>query len=154
MIIFAVLMLIAALSMMTFQQDDREKSHSTIQTDKTFLLLIPGLLVGLVTGLLGAGGGFLIIPTLVLFVRLPMKIAVGTSLLIIAINSIFGFVFSIGNYKFYWPLLLSFTTLSVAGVLIGSRLARKIDGNALKKIFGWFVLIMSVYILVREILGF
>jgi len=116
-----------------------------------FSLLIPGLLIGLVTGLLGAGGGFLIIPALVLFIKLPMKMAIGTSLLIIAINSLFGFVFSIGHFKLDWTLLFSFTVLAVAGVFTGSHIAKRMDGNVLKKWFGWFVLVISLYILVKEI---
>jgi uncharacterized membrane protein YfcA len=105
----------------------------------------------LITGLLGAGGGFLIIPTLVLFIKLPMKTAVGSSLLIIALNSIFGFVFSIGHFTLNWPLLGVFTVLAIAGVFIGSRISASMDGNALKRWFGWFVLAMSCYILAKEI---
>ena len=97
MIIFAILMLVAAISMMN-NRLEKLKGQNGERQDKTFSLLIPGLLVGLVTGLLGAGGGFLIIPALVLLIKLPMKTAVGTSLLIIAINSTFGFVFSIGHF--------------------------------------------------------
>ncbi len=149
MIIFAILMLVAAISMMN-NRLEKLKGQNGERQDKTFSLLIPGLLVGLVTGLLGAGGGFLIIPALVLLIKLPMKTAVGTSLLIIAINSTFGFVFSIGHFHLNWSLLLLFTGLSVAGVFTGSRLAEKIDGESLKKGFGWFVLVMSLYILVKE----
>ncbi len=152
MIIFALLMLVAAISMMNNPIDESKTATiKRVRTDKTFSLLIPGLLVGLVTGLLGAGGGFLIIPALVLLIKLPMKTAIGTSLLIIAINSIFGFVFSIGHYKFDWFLLLSFTFLAVAGVFVGSKIADRLDGNTLKRSFGWFVLIMSSYIIVKEI---
>ncbi len=152
MMLFALLMLVAAISMM--RNHDEEKPGtiaSANQHDNTVSLLIPGLLIGLITGLLGAGGGFLIIPALVLFIKLPMKTAVGTSLLIIAINSIFGFVFSIGHFALNWPLLASFTALAIAGVFIGSHIAARMDGNALKKWFGWFVLAMSLYILSKEI---
>jgi uncharacterized membrane protein YfcA len=151
MIVFAVLMLVAAISMMRSQEDEKETEPAVIRHDNPFSLLIPGLLIGLVTGLLGAGGGFLIIPALVLFIKLPMKMAVGTSLLIIAINSLFGFVFSIGHFKLDWTLLFSFTALAIGGVFAGSRIAERMDGNLLKKWFGWFVLVMSVYIFVKEI---
>jgi uncharacterized protein len=152
MIIFALLMLVAAVSMMNNRTViNKKETDKIIRPDKTFSLLIPGLLVGLVTGLLGAGGGFLIIPALVLFIKLPMKTAIGTSLLIIAINSTFGFVFSLGHYQLDWYLLLSFTGLAVIGVFAGSKMAERLNGETLKKWFGWFVLIMSTYILVKEL---
>ena len=151
MMVFALLMLAAAVSMMyNHEKEDREAVLNATRNDKNFSLLLPGLLVGLVTGLLGAGGGFLIIPALVLLIKIPMKTAVGTSLLIIAINSTFGFVFSIGHFYLDWHLLLSFTALSVTGVFTGSKIAERVNGDALKKWFGWFVLIMSVYILCKE----
>jgi len=114
-------------------------------------LVLPGLLIGLVTGLLGAGGGFLIIPTLVLIIRMPMKIAVGTSLLIVAINSLFGFIFSLNQQHFNWPLLLTFTSLAIAGIIIGSRLSERISSDSLKKGFGWSIMGMAVYILFKEL---
>jgi uncharacterized protein len=151
MIIFALLMLVAAITMLNNRLEKEKKSDKSVRPDKIFSLLIPGLLVGLVTGLLGAGGGFLIIPALVVLIKLPMKTAVGTSLLIIAINSIFGFVFSIGHYQLNWSLLLSFTGLAVLGVFAGGKMAEKLNGNTLKKGFGWFVLVMSTYIFIKEI---
>jgi uncharacterized membrane protein YfcA len=117
MMLFALLMLLAAISIMCHHDDDdKATDHPANSQDKTLSLLIPGLLIGLITGLLGAGGGFLIIPALVLFIKLPIKTAVGTSLLIIAINSLFGFVFSIGHFSLNWTLLFSFTALAIAGV--------------------------------------
>ena len=92
-----------------------------------------GLIIGFVTGLLGAGGGFLIIPALVLFLKLPMKKAVGTSLLIIAINSTFGFLFSLKQFEFNWTLLIIFSLLAMTGIFIGSKLAERISAPALKK---------------------
>ncbi|MEO5684096.1 MAG: sulfite exporter TauE/SafE family protein [Chitinophagaceae bacterium] len=151
MMVFALLMLLAAVSMMRNHDDETNMGPLSMHHEKTFSLLIPGLCIGLITGVLGAGGGFLIIPALVLFVKLPMKTAVGTSLLIIAINSIFGFVFSIGHFALNWQLMLSFTALAIAGVFMGGRIAARMDGNALKKWFGWFVLAMSFYILAKEI---
>jgi len=152
MLLFALLMLLAGSSMMRDHNGTGAAAAKAVAGhDNTLSLLLPGLLIGLITGMLGAGGGFLIIPALVLFIKLPMKTAVGTSLLIIAINSIFGFVFSIGHFVLNWHLLFSFTALAIAGVFIGSRIAAMMDGNALKKWFGWFVLAMSCYILVKEI---
>lgn len=151
MMLFALLMLVAAISMM---RNHGEEKPGTVENashpDNTISLLVPGLLIGIITGLLGAGGGFLIIPALVLFIKLPMKTAVGSSLLIIAINSLFGFVFSIGHFALNWQLLTVFTSLAIAGVFIGSRIAGSMEGSTLKKGFGWFVLAMSIYILAKE----
>lgn len=151
MLLFALLMLVAALSMMRRRSQSVAVTPARNQIQANPLsLLVPGLMVGLVTGILGAGGGFLIIPALVLLVGLPMKTAVGTSLLIIAINSLFGFVFSLGHYPLQWPFLLGFTGLAVAGVFAGIRIGARMDSQSLKRWFAWFVLAMSLYILVRE----
>lgn len=152
MITFAVLMLIASFSIMRSREEeevtgDTEKERN----NKTLPLVLLGLAIGIITGLLGAGGGFLIIPSLVLFLKLPMKTAVGTSLLIIAINSLFGFLFSLKQFKYDWVILLSFTLLAIAGIFIGSKLADKMSGNSLKKGFGWFVLTMGIYIIIKEL---
>jgi uncharacterized protein len=152
MMVFALLMLLAAIAMIRNHHPENSPALPVKQdADNTLSLLLPGLLIGLVTGLLGAGGGFLIIPALVLLVKLPMKTAVGTSLLIIALNSIFGFVFSIGHFHLDWQLLISFTVLAIAGVFIGGRIAAAMDGELLKKWFGWFVLAMAFYIFLKEI---
>ncbi|MFM9909621.1 MAG: sulfite exporter TauE/SafE family protein [Chitinophagaceae bacterium] len=154
MLVFAVVMVVSAFFMLRSNNkakellnEEKDLSHHY----KLLSLLVPGLIVGLFTGLLGAGGGFLIVPALVLLIRLPMKTAIGTSLLIIAINSLFGFVFSIGHYHFNWSLLLSFTGIAVIGVFIGSLLSKKIEGAILKMIFGWFVLLMGLFILMNEL---
>jgi uncharacterized membrane protein YfcA len=154
MLVFAMLMLLAGISMLRSNHNNETETQEVrpvLQNYKLLSLLGPGLLVGLTTGLLGAGGGFLIVPALVLLIRLPMKIAIGTSLLIIAINSIFGFVFSIGHYHFHWELLLIFTALAIGGVFIGSYLSQKLNADILKNLFGWFVLAMGIYIIVKEL---
>lgn len=152
MVIFAILMLGASVSMIrNLQEDDYQAKAEKDTHNKAIPLILLGLLIGVVTGLLGAGGGFLIIPTLVLFLKLPMKTAVGTSLLIIAINSLFGFLFSLKQFEYDWGLLISFTVLSVSGLFIGGKIAEKIEGNSLKKGFGWFVLVMGIYIIIHEI---
>jgi uncharacterized membrane protein YfcA len=149
MVLFAILMVAAALSMI--RPDKKEPaSPETGRTHKTALLL-QGTLVGAITGLLGAGGGFLIIPALVLFSRLPMKMAIGSSLTIMAFSSLFGFFTTLSHYTINWLQLLMFTAIAVIGIFIGSALADKIPGGALKKGFGWFVLAVGVYILIREI---
>lgn len=152
MIVFAILMLAASLTMI-FSQEDRLEQGLTEKDRhyKAVPLVLLGLLIGVITGLLGAGGGFLIIPTLVLFLKLPMKTAVGTSLLIIAINSLFGFLFTLHQFEYNWRMLLGFTLLASVGIFVGSKLGERITAGSLKKGFGWFVLLMGVYIIVREL---
>jgi uncharacterized membrane protein YfcA len=115
------------------------------------LILIEGLVIGTVSGLVGAGGGFIIIPALVILSNLPMKKAVGTSLVIIVMNSFFGFLGSIDTIEIDWKLLLIFSAFSIAGIFVGNKLSHKIDGSKLKKGFGWFVLVMGTAILIKEI---
>lgn len=148
MSIFGLLMVSASLSMIR-TGNTRQPAQQT-----SFMRILPvALIVGVVTGLLGAGGGFLIIPALVLFTGLPMKQAVGTSLLIIFINSVIGFGgdLLIGA-SMNWPLLLSVSGIAVLGMLLGTQLSKKIDGSRLRPGFGWFVLVMGIYIIVKELL--
>lgn len=152
MVVFAILMLAASITMIRSQEPvSNPYQEEKTRHNKVLPLMLLGFSIGIVTGLLGAGGGFLIIPTLVLFLKLPMKTAVGTSLLIIAINSLFGFLFSLKQFDFNWTILISFTVLSIAGIFVGSKLADKVSGSSLKKGFGWFVLAMGIYIIVREL---
>ena len=147
MILFAVLMLLSAISMIRSKKRDGQNKPAVDHTR----LAIYGIGIGLVTGFLGAGGGFLIIPTLVLLCGLTMKEAVGTSLLIIACNSLTGFVGDIGHFQINWKLLGTVTSLAVIGILIGTQLSKKIKNENLKKGFGWFVLIMGIYIIIKEL---
>jgi uncharacterized membrane protein YfcA len=149
MLLFALLMFLTAFSMI----NARNKLTSVpggYQPRKMWPLLLQGTGVGAVTGLLGAGGGFLIIPALVLFGRLNIKTAIGSSLSIIAISSLFGFFSTVSDYVIQWPLLLLFTAIAIAGIFIGSRLSDKIPGYVLKNVFGWFVLVMAVFIIIKE----
>ncbi|CAN5825260.1 sulfite exporter TauE/SafE family protein [soil metagenome] len=152
MILFAVLMLMASIAMIKKKTTDNglvvSSQSNTTQLPK---LLLYGVAVGLATGFLGAGGGFLIIPALVLLIKMPMKQAIGTSLLIIALNSLIGFTGDIGHFEIDWKFLLTITLIAVTGIFIGGFLARKIDGEKLKNAFGWFVLIMGIYIIIKEI---
>ncbi|MFZ1371496.1 MAG: sulfite exporter TauE/SafE family protein, partial [Ferruginibacter sp.] len=116
------------------------------------MILLEGAVVGLLTGLVGAGGGFLIIPALVLLARMPMKLAVGTSLFIIAAKSLIGFIGDLqGSEVLDWKLLGIFTAFAVGGIFIGILLSKKIPGQKLKKGFGWFVLVMGIYIIIKEL---
>lgn len=151
MVLFALLMVIAAVSMIR-----KTKNNKSAQGEGKYnfpLIFAEGLVVGGITGLVGAGGGFLIIPALVLFAGLSMKKAVGTSLLIIAMKSLIGFTGDIGSeliidYKF----MLLFSAFAIIGILVGSRLTRFISDEKLKPAFGWFVLLMGVYILANELI--
>ena len=154
MVLFAILMVVASIAMIK-NGNKKEVGQTTdnLEAKKINLLklLLYGIAIGLATGLLGAGGGFLLIPTLVLLVGLPMKEAVGTSLLIIALNSLIGFTGDLGHFVMDWIFLGKITIIAVAGIFVGGYLSKKIDGAKLKKAFGWFVLIMGVYILIKEI---
>lgn len=149
MIFFALIMFAASISMI--RKDQRQKKSEGKVNLNFFLIAVEGVLIGTLTGIVGAGGGFLIIPALVLLARLPMKMAVGTSLLIIAVKSLIGFLGDINNQPIDWSFMLMFTVLSLIGVFAGSWLSTKIQGKHLKKGFGWLVLLMGLYIIVKEI---
>jgi uncharacterized membrane protein YfcA len=150
MIVFAVLMMAASISMI-----NKKEPHIVSAYTNYVQLALIGSVVGIVTGFLGAGGGFLIIPALLYFADLPMKQAVGTSLLIIFINSTIGFAgdLYIGT-PINYPFLLSITIIAFIGMLIGTQLSKRIDGDKLKPVFGWFVLAMGIYIIFKEVLSF
>ena len=150
MLLFAVLMVFASYSMIKGKKED-ENGNEAEQKFNYPMIMLEGTIVGVLTGLVGAGGGFLIIPALVLFSKLPMKQAVGTSLLIIAAKSLIGFTGDIGHTIIDWKLLFIVTALAIAGIFIGNRLSYKISGEKLKKGFGWFVLVMGIYIIVKEV---
>lgn len=148
MVFFGLIMLVASFSMIRNNVAEGDPNQP-VQYNYT-LIILEGLVVGLITGLVGAGGGFLIIPALVLLARLPMKTAVATSLLIIAVKSLIGFLGDLANLEIDWPFLLKFTALSVIGIFIGVYLNKYIDGKKLKRGFGYFVLIMALYIIYME----
>jgi len=152
MLAFALLMLVAGISMIRSKYVESNPGDvEGARQNRSWALVVLGLVIGIITGLLGAGGGFLIIPTLVLFLKIKMKTAVGTSLFIIAINSLLGFVFSLKQFDYNWMLLFTFTILSIAGLFIGIRLSNKIPGLRLKQVFGYFVTLMGLYIILKEI---
>ena len=131
----------------------KNKNYEEKQKEKInyYLMIVEGFVIGSLIGLVGAGGGFLIIPSLVILAKLPMKLAVGTSLLIIAANSLIGFTGDIGEINIEWLFLFKFSLFAVAGIFIGSYLSNFISGAKLKPAFGWFVLVMGIYIIGREI---
>lgn len=151
MVFFAIIMLMASISMI---RSNAEEIELSVKRKFNYpLILVEGTAIGLVTGIVGAGGGFLIIPALVLLAKLPMKKAVGTSLLIIAIKSLIGFIGDLEVLEIDWVFLLSFTFLSIIGIFIGARLSQYIAGGKLKIGFGWFVLLMGIYVIIREFSG-
>jgi uncharacterized membrane protein YfcA len=150
MVLFAVMMIAASYSMIKKPTFKNEGNRPEPQVFNYPLIAIEGLIVGALTGMVGAGGGFLIIPALVILSKLPMKEAIGTSLLIIAAKSLIGFAGEISQINLDWMLLMVITLLSIVGLFIGMMLSKKIDGDKLKPAFGWFVLVMGVYILITE----
>ena len=150
--LFAIIMLAASYTMLRPKAPIKDLAEHRPQKFNYPLILIEGLLVGAVTGLVGAGGGFLIIPALVVLSKLPMKKAVGTSLIIIAVKSLIGFTGDLSNmtYTIDWIFLLSFTAITILGIFIGSKLSERISGEKLKPAFGYFIIVMGVYILSKE----
>jgi uncharacterized membrane protein YfcA len=152
MILFAVLMVAASVSMIRDKKQEEEDSNEP-RVFNYPMILLEGAVVGVLTGLVGAGGGFLIIPALVMLSKLHMKQAVGTSLLIIAAKSLIGFTGDVMENadQMDWTLLSVVTALAIIGIFIGNQLSKKLDGAALKKGFGWFVLVMGIYIIIKEL---
>lgn len=150
MILFALLMVAASVSMI--RNGIKVSDENELRRFNYPMILLEGTVVGILTGLVGAGGGFLIIPALVLLSKLPMKMAVGTSLLIIAAKSLIGFTGDLSHYSIDWKLLLFVTLAAIGGIFLGNGLNNRIPGEKLKKGFGWFVLVMGIYILVKELM--
>ena len=151
MLLFAIVMILASISMIKpSKKNTNEVENKTLKYNYP-LILLEGSIVGILTGLVGAGGGFLIIPALVILARMPMKLAVGTSLFIIATKSLIGFIGDLqGSEIIDWILLLKFTGSAIVGIFVGIILSKKIPGEKLKTAFDWFVLVMAIYIIIKE----
>ncbi len=146
MLIFAVVMLLASISMLK-----ESKVIVKIEPQNKYWLIVQLFLVGILIGLIGAGGGFLIIPALMKLAKLPIRKAIGTSLLIITINSLIGFLGDVQTTVIDWKFLLSFTALAVIGIFIGLFIQKYINEKRLKKLFGFFILAMAIFIIYKEI---
>lgn len=155
MAVFSMLILASSISMIKKRQNAARRdliwdefARSPIRLP---FVMILGVLVGLLSGFVGAGGGFIIIPVLIFFVRVPMKKAIGTSLCIIAINSLVGFTGNIGHMPINWHFLLMVTGICILGIVVGTQLSNRIQVNKLKKAFGWFTLIVGIFVLLKEL---
>ena len=148
MLVFSVLMILASFSMIQKRIDVKDESREINYNS----LILKGVFVGLLTGFVGVGGGFLIIPALLFTAQLPMKKAVATSLIIIVFNSLLGFLGSMSTTTIQWNFLLLFTTFAVLGIFIGMYLSKKIPNDKLKPAFGWFVLLTGIYIIIKEVI--
>lgn len=153
LVTFALVTICAAISMIRQPKVILKERFQFVKRYGMFFRATNGLAVGFLSGLLGAGGGFLIIPTLVLVEELPMKMAIGTSLVIIAVNSFIGFAGDVyTDITIDWTLLLSLSALALSGIFIGMLLSKKITGTKLKPAFGWFILILGCYIIIKSYL--
>ena len=147
MIFFAVIMLIASISMIRDNKDEK-----ILQTKLPYYkVFIQGLTIGAITGIIGAGGGFLYVPALVIWANIPMKKAVGTSLVIVSINSLIGFSGDVQTLDIEWVFLLTFTFISIIGIVLGIYFSKFVSSNKLKKSFGILILIMAAYIIFKEL---
>ncbi|HET8829176.1 MAG TPA: sulfite exporter TauE/SafE family protein [Pelobium sp.] len=150
MLFFAVIMLISGCKMVC---GDSENKATVIPQTNYPLVIVSGIAVGVLSGMVGAGGGFLIVPALVFFMHLPMHKAVGTSLLVIAINSLIGFTGDVLNLpQIDWNFLTVFSLIASVGVFLGIYLNKFIHNQKLQKVFGYFVFVMAVVILVEELI--
>lgn len=156
MLVFSVLILSSSISMIKHKTYNRINETKWDEFAKSpmglpFIILL-GIAVGFITGFVGAGGGFIIVPVLIFFLRLNFKKAIGTSLCIIAINSLVGFTGSIGHQTIEWPILLTLSGICVIGILIGSLLSNKISSKKLKPAFGWLTLVVGIFVIIKETL--
>ncbi|GGR74268.1 UPF0721 transmembrane protein [Micromonospora fulviviridis] len=146
---FAVMMLATAIAMIRGRRDaeGRPVPHEL----PVLRVVLDGVVVGLVTGLVGAGGGFLVVPALALLGGLPMPVAVGTSLVVIAMKSLAGLAGYLSSVSINWGLAAAVTVAAIAGSLVGGRLAGRIPADILRKAFGWFVVVMGVFVLGQQL---
>ena len=154
LVMFAALMLMASYSMIRGRTPAGGIDESSAERRRLHRLVGDGALIGVLTGFVGAGGGFLIVPALVLLSGLPMKTAVGTSLTIVALKSLLGFIGEVQSSSGVdWTLLLGFTAVGIVGMVGGTTLSGRIPNEKLKPAFGWFVFVMGAWMLVREVMG-
>jgi len=148
MLLFATIMLMASISMI--HNKNQESVNRVIDNSHSIFILV----LGLITGFVGAGGGFIIVPALIFLTRLPVKVAIGTSLFIIMMKSFIGFLGDLQTTSMDWEFLITFSILAALGIMIGVQVAKLTKAKNLKTIFGWFILIVGIYIIFKELSGF
>lgn len=156
MVLFSILILSSSISMIKKKKYNRVNEVKWDEFAKSplglpFVILL-GITVGFITGFVGAGGGFIIVPVLIFFLRLNFKKAIGTSLCIIALNSLIGFTGNIGHQKIDWVMLMIISAICIVGILLGSLLSTKVSSQKLKPAFGWFTLVVGIFVLIKETL--
>jgi uncharacterized membrane protein YfcA len=156
MIVFSILILSSSISMIKKKKYNRINEVKWDEFAKSpmglpFVILL-GIFVGFITGFVGAGGGFIIVPVLIFFLRLNFKKAIGTSLCIIALNSLIGFTGNIGHQSINWVFLLSISSICIGGILLGSLLSTKVSSQKLRPAFGWFTIVVGIFVLIKETL--
>lgn len=150
-ILFAIIMIIAARFMIKGR--DRVAADELRWNAPLITMILLGVATGFLSSLVGAGGGFIIIPVLIKFFKMPIKRAIGTSLCIIMLNSLIGFTGDVSAHvSIDYLFLIKFTGLTILGIFAGIYASRHISGNKLKPIFGWFVLIMGIFIITKELI--
>ena len=150
MILFAIMMISASVSMIR----SREKPLGDKLKAKPIIVILLGLIIGLITGVIGAGGGFIIVPALIFLTHLDIKIAIGTSLFVIMMKSFIGFLGDLQTTSMDWKFLITFAVLAAIGILVGVKVAKRTKAASLKRIFGWFILVVGIYVIFKEVSGF
>ena len=155
MLLFAVLILSSSYSMIKKQKSNYRTEAMWEEFSKSpvriYFVILLAVIVGFLTGFVGAGGGFIIVPVLLFFIRVPVKKSIGTSLCIIAVNSLIGFTGNFGHLTINWNVLLITSAICVAGILLGNIISVKISANKLKPAFGWFTLIVGIFVILKEL---
>lgn len=155
MSLFAILIVSSSYSMIRKQKPNYRNDAMWEEFSKSpvriYFVILLAISVGFLTGFVGAGGGFIIVPVLLFFIRVPVKKAIGTSLCIIAINSLVGFSGNLGHIPVNWNVLLITTSICIAGILLGNMISVKISANKLKPAFGWFTLIVGIFVIIKEL---
>jgi uncharacterized membrane protein YfcA len=156
MLVFSILIIFSSYSMIKKQKSNSRTDAMWEEFSRTpiriYFVILLAVAVGFFTGFVGAGGGFIIIPVLIFFIRVPIKKSIGTSLCIIAINSLIGFTGNFGHLQIDWKVLLISTSICVTGILLGNMISFTISANKLKPAFGWFTLIVGIFVIVKEVL--
>lgn len=154
MTVFSILIVSSSYSMIKSSKPNNRRDILWDEFSRTpvriYFVILLAIFVGFLSGFVGAGGGFIIIPVLILFVRVPIKKAVGTSLSIIAINSLIGFTGTMSHMVIDWRFLLSVSGFCIAGILLGNAVSVKISTNKLRPAFGWFTLIVGIFVIIKE----